>query len=75
MQDEMILFHPATSRFCLLNRTAAVLWERLEKPCTAEDLSAAIVGAFDEVDPTRAQQDVDAALKQFTEMGFVVSGR
>lgn len=72
MQDEMILFHPATNKFCLLNRSAALLWERLERPCTRDDLSATLRGAFDEIDPATAEQDVGAALKQFTELGFVV---
>ncbi len=73
MQDEVILFHPGTSKFCLLNASAALLWQRLERPCTAADLSAALRSAFDDLDSTRAEADVGEALKQFTELGFITA--
>lgn len=73
LQDETILYHPEKNKFCLLNGTAAFLWERLEQPTTEESLSADIVAQFPGVDAARAEQDVREALKQFSELTFVVA--
>ena len=73
LQGETILFHPGSSKFCLLNSTAAFLWERLEANQTAEHLSAEIVAHFRGVDRDRADGDVREALRQFSELTFVVS--
>lgn len=73
MQDETILFDPATKRFCLLNGTAAFLWERLQQPCTVEQVSDALCQSFTGADAGAVQQDVRAALQQLTDLAFVVT--
>lgn len=72
MQDETILFDPATKRFCLLNGTAAFLWERLQQPCTVDQVSADLCQSFDGADAGAVQQDVQAALEQLKDLAFVV---
>lgn len=71
MQDETILFDPATNTFCMLNGTAAFLWERLAAPCTAEQLAAAVCGSFDGVSEAVAEDDVRGALHEFSALRFV----
>ena len=73
MQDETILFDPATNKFCMLNGTAAFLWERLAAPCTAEQLASAVCGSFAGVSEEAATRDVRGALDQFSELSFVVA--
>ncbi len=71
MHDETVLFDASSNRFCLLNGTAAFLWERLERPSTVEELSQAICGRYAGVDSTLAEQDVRTALAQFSELAVV----
>ena len=73
MHEETVLFDPSGNRFCLLNSTAAFLWERLKTPSTTEQLTAALCTSFDGVDPATAAQDVQQALTQFAEYSFVLS--
>ena len=72
MQQEVILFEPAASMFCLLNGTAAFLWDRLERPSTADELTAALCGHYQGVDTTRAAADVEKALAEFNRLAVVV---
>ncbi len=71
MQGEAILFDPVSNRFCLLNGTAAFIWEKLETPATAEQLSAAVCREFDAPEPAQVEQDVREALVRFTELALV----
>lgn len=71
MAGEAILFNPVSNRFCLLNGTAAFVWEQLEKPATAEQLSAELCRHFDGAEPARVEQDVRDALNQFTELALI----
>jgi hypothetical protein len=32
LQDEIILFHSASNRFCVLNRTSSLIWSQLKEP-------------------------------------------
>jgi hypothetical protein len=71
MQGEAILFDPVSNRFCLLNGTAAFVWEKLETPATVEQLSAELCRHFDVPEPARVEQDVREALVRFTELALV----
>jgi hypothetical protein len=71
MQDETILFHPSKKQFCLLNPTAAFVWECLEEPITADELADQVVGRFADVDGDRAKQDMQGALQQLRDLEFV----
>jgi len=73
MHQETILFDPGTKRFCLLNRTAALLWEHLGEPATAEQVSAEICRAFTGADTAAVQQDVQAVLRELTDLALVVA--
>ena len=71
MQGESLLFDPATNRFCLLNGTAAFVWDRLEQPATAEQLAAEVSRHFAGPGPAQVEQDVRAALQRFTDLALV----
>ena len=71
MQEESILFDPASNRFCLLNQTAAFIWERLESPVTEAELAAAVCDAFDAAEPAQVATDVQHTLERLTELEFV----
>jgi len=71
-QDETILFNPASSRFCLLNRSAAVLWASLEQPRTMAELTAAMCEAY-EIDAARAGDDVREAVKDLEALELITT--
>jgi hypothetical protein len=64
LQQELILYHPGANRFCLLNATAALVWERLAEPATLDELATAICASFAGVDRPTAERDVRAALQE-----------
>jgi hypothetical protein len=70
LKDESVLFNPDTNRFCLLNKTMAFIWERLESAASAEDISTALAGSFAGISRTQAQADVTTALSQLVELGL-----
>ena len=72
MQQEVILFEPVANTFCLLNGTAAFLWDRLEHPATADELATALCGHYQGVDTTRAAADVETALAEFSRLAIVL---
>lgn len=73
MQDETVLFNPATKQFCVLNATAAFLWEQLAEPQTEAELSTRLCGAFEGVEGPVAARDVQATLHRLTDLKVVVS--
>lgn len=73
LQGESILFNPASNRFCLLNGTAAFVWERLVKPATVEEIAADICQQFAAPTPEQVRADVRAALEKFAELELVAT--
>lgn len=64
MKDETVLFNPANSKFCVLNVTAAFIWQSLEQPHTAEEIATAVSKHFANVDVAQAQLDVQRTLSE-----------
>jgi hypothetical protein len=73
MQGETILFNSETNTFCVLNASAAVVWNELETPKDAVVLAARICEAFDGVTIEQAQKDVESALKEFASLSLVTT--
>ena len=71
MQDETILFDPDQNRFCVLNGTAALLWNKMDVPVTTDELSAVLCPEFDDLTADRAANDVAAALQLLQELSLV----
>lgn len=71
MQQETILYNPAVNKFCLLNPSAAVVWNGLETPADTTTLAASVCLAFDGVSHQQAMHDVGAALEEFLSLALV----
>ncbi len=73
LNEEAILFDPTSSKFFMLNRTSAFIWERLSVPATAESLAGELCKSFDRVQMADALNDVRATLDEFLSMDLVVA--
>jgi coenzyme PQQ synthesis protein D (PqqD) len=72
LQDETILFDPQKNRFCLLNRTAAFIWNQLAMPASSHALGAKICESFSGVALDNAVRDANSALREMHSLNFVV---
>ncbi len=72
LQDEIILFHGPSNKFCVLNRTSSFIWSQLAEPATSEGIAARMGASFKGVTPSEAMSDVDAALKEMLALGLIV---
>lgn len=71
MRDEAVLFNPANNQFCVLNKTAAFIWERLAEPQSVEELCAALSASFNNAQGSGVSADVTAMLSQMREASCV----
>lgn len=72
MADETVLFNSTTNKFCLLNSSAALVWEKLESPQTADGLAKQLCDAYPDVSEEQAVRDVERALKELAALSLVV---
>jgi hypothetical protein len=72
LQDELILFHAPSKKFCVLNRTSSFIWAQLKDPTSCEEIADRLLGSFSEVTLDRVQNDVDSALQQMLALGLIV---
>lgn len=73
LNDEMMLFHPSTGKFCLLNNTSTAIWSELDGGArSAAQVTAALAGKFDDVSEDRVRRDVEAALQEMLSLEIVV---
>jgi hypothetical protein len=72
LKDEVILFHPPSNKFCVLNRTSTFIWSQLAEPATCEGIAARMGASFTGVTPSEAMSDVDIALREMLALGLVV---
>src|SRR5262245_57106989 len=73
MKDETVLFNPVNTKFCILNATAAFIWQSLEQPQTAEQIAAALTSRFSEVGIAQAEDDVKRVLAELSALECVVT--
>ena len=71
LQDEVILFHSPSNKFCVLNRTSSFIWSQLKEPATSEEIAHRLEHAFSEV-PDQAMSEIDAALEEMLGLGLIV---
>jgi Coenzyme PQQ synthesis protein D (PqqD) len=72
LQDETILFDPGQNRFCVLNRTATFIWNRLATALTKEALAAEICENFSGIVAETALSDADRTLRLLVSLKVVV---
>lgn len=53
-----------------LSESGLFLWNRLQNDCTVDDLVEALLSEY-EIDRATAEEDVNAFLKQMTEVGIL----
>jgi hypothetical protein len=73
LQDETILFNPEKKQFCVLNRTASLLWSQLANPTTIENLAAKVCESFSGVTFENAQRDAEHAVQEMLALNFIVN--
>jgi hypothetical protein len=75
MKDETVLFQPETSKFCLLNVTAAFVWNQLETPHAVPELAQKLCEHFDGVSSPKAVQDVEMIVNELLSLECLVSSQ
>jgi hypothetical protein len=73
LQNETILFNPEKKQFCVLNRTASLLWSQLANPTTIENLAAKVRESFSGVTLESAQRDAEHAVQEMLALNFIVN--
>lgn len=71
LQDETILLQPAAKTFCLLNRTAAFIWNEMSATYSSELIARKLKTAFEGVSDDQAVKDVKLTLQNLVALGFV----
>jgi PqqD family protein of HPr-rel-A system len=75
LNDEMMLFHPSTGKFCLLNNTSTAIWSELDgKARSAAQVTAALAEKFDDVSEDEVRRDVESVLREMLSLEIVVVG-
>jgi hypothetical protein len=72
LQDEVILFHPPSNKFCVLNSTCSFIWSELKEPTTSDELARRLQSNFGGVSFQEAASGVDAALQELLALKLVV---
>ena len=72
IEGEFVVYGPAIDRSALLNPTAAMVLELCDGSHAPEQIASQMAETFS-LSPEQLQADVDAALSQFSENGFLDS--
>ncbi|MFQ5702926.1 MAG: PqqD family protein [Gemmatimonadales bacterium] len=72
MPEDTILYNPSASNFCMLNQTAAHVWEKLASPASTDELVSSIREHFSVGETDAVERDVRETLRQFQDMKMVV---
>ena len=70
VDDEWVVFDPASNDLHVLNLSAALIWSHLTGDVSAEAIAAAVQEAFG-IEVERAEADVIAALEGFRSAGLL----
>ena len=73
MKSETVLFNPENNKFCVLNHTAAFLWQQLGEPRTAEDLAGELCTSFDGVSQSDTLRDVEVAIRELLSLECILA--
>ena len=72
LQEEIILFHAPSNKFCVLNRTSSFIWSQLREPTTSEEIVRRLQDSFSEAAGDEVASDVDTALQELLGLGLIV---
>jgi hypothetical protein len=71
LQNELMLFNATTKKFCVLNASAAHVWQRLDEPRTAAELVTSLCETFKTPSRGPVEHDVNAVLVEFESLDLV----
>jgi hypothetical protein len=72
MEQESILFDPQTSKFMVLNRTGAFVWNQLSEERSVAEIADALCASFQGVGLPEARNDVEQILGEMASHGIVI---
>jgi hypothetical protein len=72
LQDEVILFHPSSGKFFVLNRTSSFIWSSLHEPSTPKQISEKLQTNFRKTEASDVAMDVETVLQQMESQGLIV---
>jgi hypothetical protein len=72
LQEELMLFDPAQSKFFVLNQTMAFVWNGCDGGASLGDIATRLTEEFSGVDLEVAMRDVHAAAAELTSLGLLV---
>jgi hypothetical protein len=72
LQNDLMLFHPESSQFYVLNPTMAFIWRRCEALQSVDTLIEGLTEEFEGVDPAVAAEDVRKACEELISAGLVI---
>lgn len=70
VNDDIVVIPQNGQQICVLNKTAAVIWEMLDGECTPEKISSRLSERFD-VSYEKAYTDVSGIIETFIQNGIV----
>ncbi|HEY4944004.1 MAG TPA: PqqD family protein [Rhizomicrobium sp.] len=73
LQRDLMLYDPEKSQFFVLNATMAYLWKHCDGSKDLAAIIAEMPSDFAAVDPSRAAEEMQAALKELIALGLVES--
>lgn len=69
--EATIILDDEAEQYFSTNLVGSMLWNRLKRGATREELITHIVDAFDDVEPSEAEQDVDNYIAQLEKFGLL----
>ena len=72
LQNELMLFDPAQSKFFVLNQTMAFVWNRCDGDTSLGDIATRLTEEFSGVDGETALRDVHGAATELTTLGLLL---
>jgi hypothetical protein len=72
LQNELMLFDPASAQFFVLNQTMAFLWKACDGQTSLPSIIGRALAEFAEADPDRVRTDFDAAAAELQRLGLLV---
>ncbi len=71
-EEATVILDDEAEQYFSTNRVGSMLWNRLKDGATREELIAHVVDAFDDVDPSKVEEDVETYLAQLEKFGLLV---
>lgn len=71
LKGELLLFSGKTSKFFVMNETAAFLWDHLASPTDDQQLAAQLHAAFSGVSTEQALADVKTTVQEMLAQGLI----